>query len=126
MEKENIELLGDRVIIKLDEAQDHTVKNGIIIPINTVVESEGGRVKTELSNQRHLAKGTIVQISQVASTKLQESNVDLKENDRVYVSHQVINSSSYHWKNDRSKLLSEFEGLVCIPHSLIEAKIKQA
>lgn len=120
-----LDLIGDRIIVKLDEAIDHTVINGIIIPLNTVIESESGKVKTELSKLRHLAKGTVVALSTFSSKKLDEAEVPLVVGDRVYVSHQAINSSSYHWKNDRNQLLSEFDGHICIPHGLIEAKISE-
>ncbi len=120
---ENIELIGDRILVRLDEAKDHTVINGIIIPVNTIVESESGKLKTELSKIRHLARGTILNISAHSAKKLDELNITLSPNDRVYVSHQAVNSSSYQWKSDRDKLISEFDGIVCVPHLLIEGKI---
>ncbi|OQB03518.1 MAG: hypothetical protein BWY21_02154 [Parcubacteria group bacterium ADurb.Bin216] len=118
-----IELIGDRILIQLDKALDHTTTDsGIIIPLNTVMESDSGRLKTTLSEQRHLPAGTITQISKQASSKLEELGVSLVAGDRVYVNPQTL-SSSYHWKTDRTKLITEFQGVVCVPHILIEAKI---
>ena len=119
----NIQLIGDRIVIRLDEAVDHTVRNGIIIPVNTEVDSETGKIKTQLSRVRHLAKGTVLNISEHSKEKLLNLGVTLNVNDRVYVSHQVVNSASYQWKNERDQLISEFDGVVCIPHGLVEAKI---
>lgn len=122
----NLELVGDRVLILLDEAKDHTItESGIIIPLNNTIEKESGRLGTELSKRKHLTKGVIVGLSSIASTKLNDLGVPLTVGDRVFVNEQVLRTtSSYQFFIDRDKLVVDFDGLVCIPHLLIEAKIK--
>lgn len=125
MEKINFDLIGDRILIKLDQALDHTVtESGIVIPLSKLAESDGGRVVTELSKQKHLPQGTVVSIGKQATKKLEELSETLSVGDRVYVSAQVFNSKSYDFAIDRSQLLSDNDGHVCVPHVLIEAKIK--
>ena len=119
----NIELIGDRVWIKLDEAQDHTTTStGILIPLNELTETDGGRITTRPSDKKHLLKGTVVALSPYASTKLNELSTTLLPNDRVYISKNALNSA-YAFYPVRDALVIDFTGDICIPHTLIEAKI---
>jgi co-chaperonin GroES (HSP10) len=118
-------LIGDRVLILLDEALDHTTtETGIIIPLSNVIEKDSGRLGTELSKRKHLTEGVVIALSSTASSKLGELNTNLSPGDRVYVNEMVMKTpSSYQFFIDRKKLVQDFNGVVCIPHVLIEAKI---
>jgi co-chaperonin GroES (HSP10) len=112
-----IKLLGDRVVIKLDELEDHTTtESGLIVPLSTVYETDSGRIKARTSAQKHIYEGVITDIS----PKAQELSA-LNVGDRVYVSDNVLSSKAFHFYYDRSKLVQTFEGYVCVPHTLIEA-----
>ncbi len=116
---ENLTLLGDRVIILLDKAQDHTkTEHGILIPLNELAETDGGKITTRTSSKMYLSKGTVLSLSATSKEKLPELNV----NDRVYVT-ETANSPSYQFFPNRDRLVQDFEGYICIPHVLIEAKI---
>lgn len=116
-------LIGDRVLILLDEAQGHTVtESGITIPLNELVATDSGRMSTETSAQKHLASGTIISVGTTASQKLTDANISLAALDRVYVAPSAL-SKGYYFFPDRTKLVQDFNGYVCIPHTLIEAKI---
>lgn len=119
----NFSLLGNRVLVRLDEQPSHTTTStGIIIPEFTPTYTEGGRPKDELSTRTHLYQGTIVQISPLASAKLSEEGTPLSPGDRVFVS-PLAHNSSYQFYSSRDSLTLLFEGLIAIPHNLIEAKI---
>lgn len=121
----SLSLIGDRVLIMLDEALDHTkLDSGIIVPLNTIVEKDSGRLGTELSKRKHLTKGTIISLSPTSASKLEELQIPLQAGDRVYVNEMVMKTpSSYQFFINRDKLVQDFDGVVCIPHVLIEAKI---
>ncbi len=116
-------LIGDRVLVALDEALDHTqTKSGLFIPLNTLKESESGKMTTETSKRKHLSQGTIVQLGSKAVSNFNTLGEDPKVGDKVMLSEQALNSS-YHFYPDRSRLVQDFQGYVCIPHTLIEAII---
>lgn len=118
MELSNITLLGDRILIQLDEHPDHTVTpSGIIQPKWVNIESDGGKPKVKPSNQKHIASGTILKMSLLAAEK-----VPLVPGDRVYVSPAAV-SQSYHFLISRNNLVDDFDGVIAVPHPLIEAKI---
>lgn len=120
----NFTLIGDRILVLLDKAKDHTQRaSGIIVPQNDLVETDGGRVAATLSKKTKLMQGTIEQISEYSTNKLKELGVTLNVGDRVFISPQAINSPSYIFYTDRSTLVIEDAGYICIPHVLIEAKI---
>lgn len=121
----NLSLIGDRILIVLDEALEHTkLDSGLIIPLNTIVEKDSGRLGTELSKRKHLTKGTILSLSPTSEAKLKELESPLKVGDRVYVNEMILKTtSSYQFFINRDKLVQDFDGVVCIPHVLIEAKI---
>lgn len=119
----NIELLGDRVLIQLDYHPEHTVTDkGIVVPHFVNVESDGGRPMARPSDRKYLSQGTIMGISKLAASRLQENSTPLKEGDRVYVSQSAV-SPTFQFFTDRSKIVVEFDGHVCVPHTSIEAKI---
>lgn len=117
-------LIGDRVIIKLDEALDHTVTDsGLMIPLTELRPTESGdRMKAETSDRTHLTIGTIVQVGTVASQRLEELKAPLSEGDRVYVSPHAL-GKAYHYQTNRNVLVQTFDGTICIPHTLIEVKL---
>jgi hypothetical protein len=119
-------LVGDRILILLDEHKEHTVTaGGIVVPHNNLIEKDSGRVGTELSKRKHLTQGTILSISDTSSQKLKDLNIELSQGDRVFVNEQVLRTtSSYQFFIDRNRIVADFDGLVCIPHTLIEAKLK--
>lgn len=123
MELQNLSLMGNRVLIKLDEHPDHTItSSGLIVPQFTPSYTESGRPKDELSSLKHLFKGTVLAISPLASSKLSEELTPLSPNDKVYISKQAF-SDAYQFFLNRDAISLPFEGLIAIPHSLIEAKI---
>lgn len=114
-----IKLLGDRIVVKLDEMEDHTTtESGLIVPLSTVYETDSGRIKARTSAQKHLLVGTIIDISDKA-----KELTDLSVSDKVYVSENALSSKAFHFYYDRSKLVQTFEGYICIPHTLIEAVV---
>lgn len=124
MALQKFELVGDRILVILDEAKDHTTTEaGIIIPLQRLTESDSGKVKAELTNRKHLLQGTVLQVGALAKKRLEEALSDVKEGDRVYLSHHTLSSNGYQFHPDRTKLVSDFEGYVCVPHAMIEAKI---
>lgn len=115
-----LELLGDRVIVLLDKAEDHTVtEGGLIIPLFENAESDGGRPISKLSLKRYLSIGTILAMSPTAQEKLPT----VKVNDRVYVTPSSA-SPNYQFLPDRTQLVEDWNGMISISHVLIEAKIK--
>lgn len=119
----NFQLLGNRILIKLDEQPDHSSsEQGVIIPKFINTETEGGRPKASLDTRKHLLQGTVLQISPKAAQALADELTPLSPGDRVYVSAST-NNSSYQFFLDRSQIVSYFDGHIAIPHALIEAKI---
>lgn len=118
----NFTLIGDRILIKLDEHPDHTTtKEGIIIPQYEVGETASGREMSRLSKNKYLYQGTILAMGPLATSKLQELSSPLSPGDRVFVSQAAV-SPMFQFFSDRSKLIIDFDGHICIPHNLIEAK----
>lgn len=119
LKESNITLLGDRVVIQLDKMLDHTItSSGVMVPNTELTETDGGKLTTRLSNKSHVPQGTV----QLLSAKAQELLPELKIGDKVFVAQHSLNSSNYFYP-DRTKLIQDFEGYICIPHTLIEAKI---
>lgn len=117
-----IQLLGDRTVILLEEAKDHTVTSGgITVPLSTVYETDGGRLATKTSARKHLSKGKIVLMSPLAETKLKESIPDIKIGDTVYVP-EGAHSTAYQFYPSKNALVLDYKGYICVPHSLIEAR----
>lgn len=111
-------------MVQLKEIQAHTkTAAGLEIPLNDLAETEGGKVTTRPSKLRYYAEGIVITAGSLATKKLAEENVTLSPGDTVLVSKQVLNSDSFHFYTDRSKPVQDFKGLICIPHTLIEAKI---
>lgn len=117
-----LQLLGDRIIVLLDTAEDTTTESGIIIPLNELQETDGGKLKTRPSAKRHLSQGTILAIGDQARATIKEKQLDINLNDRVYVTQQAL-TNSFNFFPDRTKLVQDFKGFIAIPLSLIEAKI---
>ena len=120
---ENITLFGDRVLIQLDKSEEHTtLSSGLTIPLYENYETDGGRPGAKASDKKFLSQGTVVALSQSASKKLEENNSPLNIGDKVFVTQNAV-SPQYQFFPDRSNLFIQFEGLISIPHVLIEAKI---
>lgn len=123
---QKVTILGDRILIKLDEAQDHTVtESGIAIPLNEVYETDGGRLKTRTSDRKHLAQGTVLAIGDQAVENLAKLNIILGKKDKVFLSHTALNQKAFYFFTRRDKLVQDFDGLIAIPHTLIEAKYNE-
>lgn len=117
----NLLLTGDRVLIQLDVQPDHTLTNaGIVVPKFIPGETDGGKPKSDLDSRKHLFIGTVLLLSPLAQKRLQEQETPISKGDRVYVS-SFANESSYQFNSDRSRLVTDFDGLIAIPHNLIEA-----
>jgi co-chaperonin GroES (HSP10) len=118
---DNITLLGDRVLIQLHKLPDHTVsEKGIVMPLFQNIESDGGRPDVKASNLEYLSVGTVLKISALAKQKLADSLSPLSEGDTVYLP-QVAVSPSYQFFTKRTGLVENFEGIIAVPHTLIEA-----
>ena len=122
MTPSQLTLLGNRVLIQLDEHPTHTTTDGIILPDFTPSYSDGGQPISDLSKRRHLFKGTVLALSPLAATKLEEESTPIAPGDKVYISQQA-HSDAYQFFLSRDAIALTFEGLVAIPHTLIEAKI---
>ena len=118
----NFTLIGDRILIKLDEHPNHTMSpEGIIIPQYEVGETPGGKPMSRLSSNRYLYSGTIIALSPYAQKKLEDISASLRTGDRVLLAQAAV-SPMFQFFLDRSKLVIDFDGYICIPHNLIEAK----
>lgn len=119
MSQPNFELLGDRVLIKLDEHPSHTTtESGIVIPQFEATTTDGGKPTSTLSKMKYLYQGTVIQLSPYAQEKLPS----ITPSTRVYITPSAL-SPAYQFFLDRSKLVIDFDGHICIPHTLIEAKL---
>lgn len=116
-------LVGDRILILLDKVQTHsTTEAGIIVPLTKTIETEGGRLGSEISDRTHLNKGTVIALGTTAYNKLQDLDTTVTPSTRVYVSPQATSKNHYFYP-DRDTLIENFEGYICIPHTFIEAVI---
>lgn len=122
---DSLRLYGDMVIVKLDKLGDHTVTaSGLLIPANKLVETDGGKIRTETSSKKTIPSGTVLGLSAYADKKLQEMNGEsLNVGDKVYVTSHA-NNEQYQFLIDRKKLVTNFEGVVAIPHIMIQGKIQ--
>lgn len=119
MSTQQFELLGDRVLIKLDEHPQHTTtESGIVIPQFEAATTDGGKPTAILSKMKYLYQGTVVALSKYAQEKLPS----ITPSTRVFIVPSTL-SPAYQFFMDRSKLVIDFDGHICIPHTLIEAKI---
>lgn len=112
------------MLIQLNEIPDHTkTAAGLYIPLQDLAETDGGKVTTRPSKIKHYSVGKILNISPYAKEKLSEFNNTLDVGDTVYIAKHTMSSDAFHFYMDRSKTVQDFKGLICIPHTLIEAKI---
>lgn len=117
------QLLGDRILIQLDELPDHSVTPlGIHVPHFLNIETDGGRPDVKVSNLKHVPKGTILAMSPLAAKKLEEQASSLRPGDKVFVVSSAV-SPSYQFFPTRDQIVQDFTGIICVPHSLIEAKL---
>lgn len=122
-EKITLTLTGDRVVVLLDKATDHTVtESGILVPLSELAETDGGRLTTRTSSQQYLMSGMVVGMSKFSSLKFEEQHTPVTTGDRVYLSKSAV-SPAYQFFPERSNLVIDFTGYICVPHTLIEAKI---
>lgn len=117
-----IQLLGDRVLIELETANDHSMTDsGIIVPASELFETDGGRAGTRPTSEKRIAKGKVLSIS----AKAQENLPEITIGDLVYVPKTAI-TMSYQFDVERKNILSSpinNDKIICIPSALIEAKI---
>lgn len=117
------ELIGDRITVLLDKQPDHTKSSsGLEIPLFYNAESDGGKPIAKVSDKQYLSKGTIQAISPYAAKKLEELGASIKVGDRVFVNPNTV-SANYQFFTTRHSLVQDFEGVICVSHQLIEAKI---
>lgn len=116
-----LQLLGDRVLIKVDEIADHSItESGIIVPSAELTETDGGRISSRPTAEKRLSKGTILALSSKAA---EESKLEV--NDRVYFSKNGLNAG-FDFDINRNTLASSplvDKSVICIPSTMIEAKI---
>ena len=118
-----MELLGNRILIKLDPQPAHAEQaSGLLLAHYALEETDGGRMGTTVSNVKYLSKGVVVSISALAEKRLVEEGTSLSTGDRVMVPPSTV-SPQYQFFTDRESVVLEFDGHIVIPHSLIEAKI---
>jgi co-chaperonin GroES (HSP10) len=118
----NMTLIGDRILILLDKATDTITSSGILIPKLEMVETDGGKLKSRPSDDSYLLQGTIINMSLYSIEKFKDLSISVSHNNRVILSPQAKNTS-FQFFPDRSQLVSQFKGIICVPHTLIEAKI---
>ena len=115
----NIELFGDRIVVQLDCATTHTIsEGGLEIPLYEEKLTDGARLAPVVSPKKYLSQGTVLAISNDAKNKIPDLNVG----DQVFITAHGA-SATYQFFTDRSNLVITWDGKVCIPHSLIEARI---
>jgi co-chaperonin GroES (HSP10) len=111
----NYTFIGDKVLVKLDPVQN-VLPSGIINPSLEIYETDGGKIATRTSKGTEFQpQGTVIAISDLATEKLKIISVD----DKVRVSSAALNPSFYFSFEPSNPT----EGLVLIPHTLIDAKI---
>lgn len=119
----NLILIGDRILIQLKEIEDYTVTAaGLYIPHNELEETEGGKIKTRPSAEKHYTEGIILKMSEYSKNKLKDIQANISEGDTVLVSKTVLTSDNFHFYLDRKQKVKNFKGLIAVPHNLIEAK----
>ncbi len=120
---EKLKLLGDRVVIALHKQEEHTTTStGIIVPLSEITQTDGGKIASITSSKKYLSKGTVIQVSELAASKLMESNITLSPGDVVYLSENGA-SPQYKFSYNRDTLVQEDEGYRCVPHIIIEGVI---
>lgn len=120
---QTLQLTGDRILIQLDKHPEHTItKSGIVTPLFENIESDGGRPMAIASNKKYLHSGTVLDASPYAYSKLQELSTPVKSGDKVYINSGAV-SQSYHFALNRDSLVYDFDGIISIPHTLLEAII---
>lgn len=119
-------LLGNRVIVKVHTEEEITATaSGLLTPGFEIYGTDGAKLRSKPSENNLLAKGTVELISKQASTLLAQEDSPISVGDEIYFSSAVLsNIHSYRFQMDRTKkVVKEDEMYICIPTSLIEAKI---
>ena len=112
LEPGTIKLLGDRTLLKLQKAEDHTtLPGGLIKPQFENYETDGGKASSRISDRRYLSIGTV----------LATNSPDLKVGDGITVLPSCANIN-YFFSMDRSQLASTFDGTILVPNTMIECK----
>lgn len=125
MSPTDITLIGDRILIQLDEHPEHTtLPSGLIVPQYVAGETDGNRPTSLLSDTKYLDTGTVLAVSPYAASRLEDLSTPLSPGDRVLLPLHAT-TPSYQFFLDRSKILRSFEGLICVPHTLLEAKVNE-
>lgn len=120
---DKLELFGDRIIIQLDKVPAVTIDEyGLRQALTENYETDGGKIASKLSPRSFVNKGTVIQISPLALSKLSELGHTLSPSDQVFLTHNAV-SEQYNFSYTREGLVKDFTGLVAVPHILIEGKI---
>jgi len=118
-----MKLLGNRVLIQLDEEVSHTkLASGIEVPKVRFEETDGGKLKSRVESLGYLSQGTVVDVSPLALKSIQEESATLSKGDRVLVNPLAV-APNYQFYTDRANKIQLFNGLISVPTSLIEAII---
>jgi co-chaperonin GroES (HSP10) len=112
-----IKLLGANLVIKLDQAKEHTKTDaGILIPLQEVYETDGGKIATRTSSKNYLSRGEVIHIGDKVT-------IPVNVGDKVYVVKHAVNPA-YEFFEKRDSLVQDPSGLICIPEGMIEAIIE--
>ena len=114
-------LINNKVLIKLQEHQEHTKNDsGIMIPLYERTTTDGDRPTVKISSKTYLSKGIVVDVAPSANAELAKDNVQLKAGDEVFVNVNAV-SPSYQYFTNRDSLVISFDGHILIPYTLIDA-----
>ncbi len=112
LEPGTIKLLGDRTLLKLLQAEDHTtLPGGLIKPQFENYETDGGKASSRISSRKYLSIGIV----------LATNSPDLKVGDTITVMPSCANPT-YFFPLDRSQLAPTFDGTILVPNTMIECK----
>lgn len=112
MDLGTIKLLGDRTLIRLRKAEDHTVtEEGLFIPLMENYTTDGGKNGARVSNFKFLTIGEV----------LSTTHAELKAGDTVTVFRNAA-TNDYFFPLDRTRLVVPFDGTILVPNSMIECK----
>lgn len=113
-----LEILHNNVWVLLDEESEHSVIDGIIVPLFEATETDGGKPTTRLSKKSFLLKGTVKGVGN-------QVNIPLSIGDKVYVKQEAY-SIHFQFFPSRDRKVLDFTGDILIPVQFIEAVYDRA
>ena len=120
----NYTLLGDRIVIEPVPYEDLPVSSsGLLTPHFDKFETSNGQLRSKIARPKFTAIGKVIRISSYAQTLLEKESSTLQEGDMVLVTANALSPQfEFYEKRDPSSI-AEPATMICIPHSLIEAKL---